>query len=128
MIFSRYFAGRPLQQLAILKICMDASPEPAYLYLTTTGRKSGLPREIEIWFTRQGRHYYVIAEFGHSHWLRNIQNDERVLVRLGEQRFRGKARVIDPEKEHELSRCVQELSRKKYGWGDGVIVEIAPEK
>src|SRR5436309_11240551 len=32
-----------------------------------------------------------IAEFGHSHWLRNIQSDERVQVRLGEQRFRGKA-------------------------------------
>ena len=28
--------------------------EPKFLYLTTTGRRTGLPREIEIWFTRHG--------------------------------------------------------------------------
>ena len=32
--------------------------EPEFLYLTTTGRRSGQPREIEIWFTsRDGRYY-----------------------------------------------------------------------
>ena len=33
-----------------------------FLYLTTTGRRTGLPREIEIWFTERGGHFYVIAE------------------------------------------------------------------
>jgi hypothetical protein len=27
-----------------------------YLYLTTTGRVTGQPREIEIWFTERGGH------------------------------------------------------------------------
>ncbi|MBI3800677.1 MAG: nitroreductase family deazaflavin-dependent oxidoreductase [Deltaproteobacteria bacterium] len=35
--------------------------EPPYLYLTTTGRRSGQPREIEIWFTQCAGQYYVIA-------------------------------------------------------------------
>jgi hypothetical protein len=31
-----------------------------FLYLTTTGHKSGLPRRIEIWFVgHAGRHYLV---------------------------------------------------------------------
>ena len=38
------------------------SSEAKYLYLTTTGRHSGLPRQIEIWFTRHEGRYYLVAE------------------------------------------------------------------
>jgi F420H(2)-dependent quinone reductase len=30
------------------------------LYLTTTGRKTGKPRTIEIWFVAYERHLYVL--------------------------------------------------------------------
>src|SRR5438093_2559695 len=51
----------------------------AFLYLTTTGRRTGLPREIEIWFTERGGYYYVIAEHRErADWVRNIQTDPRV--------------------------------------------------
>ena len=43
---------------------MGRIAEAEFLYLTTTGRRSGMPREIEIWFTRVDGHYYVIAEPG----------------------------------------------------------------
>ena len=33
-----------------------------FLYLTTTGRVSGLPREIEIWFVEANGKYYILAE------------------------------------------------------------------
>jgi hypothetical protein len=33
-----------------------------YLYLTTTGRVTGQPRELEIWFTERGGHFYLVAE------------------------------------------------------------------
>ena len=33
-----------------------------YLYLTTTGRVTGKPREIEIWFVESAGKYYVLAE------------------------------------------------------------------
>jgi hypothetical protein len=35
-----------------------------FLYLTTTGRRTGVAREIEIWFTELGGHFYIIAEHG----------------------------------------------------------------
>src|SRR5258706_8175891 len=40
-----------------------------FLYLTTVGRTSGLPRTIEIWFVSLGgRHYLVSERRDASHW------------------------------------------------------------
>ncbi len=106
---------------------MADNREPAYLYLTTTGRRSGQAREIEIWFTRRDGCYYVIAEFTTSHWVRNLLALPRVEVRLGDQRFSAMARIISPDTEPELSAAVQQLSREKYGWGEGRVVELRPK-
>lgn len=106
---------------------MAKNREPAYLYLMTTGRRSGQPREIEIWFTRREGCYYVIAEFTTSHWVRNLLASPRVEVRLGDQRFSAMARIISADTETELSGAVQQLSRDKYGWGEGLVVELRPE-
>ncbi len=41
-----------------------------YLYLTTTGRRSGQAREIEIWFTCYQDRYYLITLCGAPHnWI-----------------------------------------------------------
>lgn len=99
-----------------------------YLYLTTMGRRSGLPREIEIWFTEHGGRFYLIAEHGErAQWVRNIVADPHVRVRVGTRAFTGVARPVSAEREPELVRAVKELSDTKYGWSDGLVVEIAPE-
>jgi len=103
----------------------DSSREQ-YLHLTTRGRKTGLPREIEIWFTELGGRFYVIAEYATAQWLRNLQASPEVLVRIAEEHFPATARVITADSDPTLHRSVQQASREKYGWGDGVIVELAP--
>ena len=96
-----------------------------FLYLTTTGRRTGLAREIEIWFTELGGHFYIIAEHGErANWVRNIQANPHVHVRVGDRRFEGTARLVADEREPELARAVKALSDVKYGWSDGLIVEI----
>src|SRR5262245_66492365 len=91
-----------------------------FLYLTTTGRRTGLPREIEIWFTERDGHYYLIAEHRErAHWVQNIQARSHVQVRLGERRFEATARVVDDAREPELASAVQALSDAKYRWNDG---------
>lgn len=105
---------------------MPEMAPPSYLYLTTTGRRTGLPREIEIWFTSHNGCYYVIAEFTTSHWVRNIQANPSVTVRLGGHRFPATARIIHAELEPQLHAAVRQLSSDKYGWGDGLIVELKP--
>ena len=94
------------------------------LYLTTTGRRSGSPREIEIWFTQHAGRYYVVAEHGErAHWVQNVRAEPDVMVRVGGTRFAARARVIDTG---DLARTVRRLSEAKYGWGDGLVVELEP--
>ena len=103
--------------------------EPEFLYLTTTGRRSGLPREIEIWFTRRGARYYLVAETGErAHWVRNLRADPRVQWRVGARTCSGTARAIDPAREAALAGTVRARSTAKYGWGDGLIVELRPAR
>jgi deazaflavin-dependent oxidoreductase (nitroreductase family) len=106
-----------------------ATPEPEFLHLTTTGRRSGLPREIEIWFTRDGDRYYLVAETGErAQWVRNLRADPAVRWRVGRKEFGGRARVVDRAREPDLSAAVRTRSRAKYGWGDGLIVELEPRR
>ncbi len=101
--------------------------EPQYLYLTTIGRRSGRRREIEIWFTRLDGRYHLIAERRErAHWIRNLVADPTVSVRVGKTTFRARARVVDARIERRLARAVRELSERKYGWGDGLVVELTP--
>jgi deazaflavin-dependent oxidoreductase (nitroreductase family) len=98
-----------------------------YLYLTTTGRRTGRPREIEIWFTQRGGRYYLVAEHRErAQWVRNLSVAPRVAVRVGRRKFAADARVVDAKIEPRLARAVRKLSEKKYGWGNGLVVELAP--
>ena len=102
--------------------------ELVYLYLTTTWRRSGLPREIEIWFTWRDGRYYVISEHSRkAHWVQNLLTNRRVRWRIGEATLTGRARLIDDATKPRLHEAIQELSREKYGWGDGLVVELTPD-
>jgi deazaflavin-dependent oxidoreductase (nitroreductase family) len=98
-----------------------------YLYLTTTGRRTGRPREIEIWFTQRGGRYYLVAEHRErAQWVKNLRAAPRVAVRVGRRSFAAHARVVDAKAEPELARAARQLSEKKYGWGNGLVVELDP--
>jgi deazaflavin-dependent oxidoreductase (nitroreductase family) len=99
-----------------------------YLYLTTIGRKSGLPREIEIWFVAFDSKYYILAEHrDNAHWVKNIRANPRVRVRVGEKSFDATARVLDKTHDRATYEKAQRLEREKYGWGAGLPVEITPD-
>jgi len=106
----------------------EAVSRESYLYLTTRGRRSGLPREIEIWFTLQAGRFYVIAEYETSNWLRNIQANPEVQVRIASTGFAAHARILSGDNDATLIAAVANLSRQKYAWGDGVVVELTPQK
>ena len=97
-----------------------------FLYLTTTGRTSGLPREIEIWFVEAEGKYYILAEFAHSHWVQNIAKNPRVRVRVGDLKFEATARAVDPAHDAVAWEMARRLEREKYGWSEGLPVEITP--
>lgn len=103
--------------------------EPKYLYLTTTGRRTGRPRRIEIWFTRHEGRYYLVAEHAlKARWVRNLLAKPAVRARVGTRSFRARARVVDRRAEPDLVGVVRRRSEAKYAWGDGLVVEITPTR
>ncbi len=100
---------------------MSARP---YLYLTTIGRKSGNPHEIEIWFvTHQGRFYLIAERREGADWVQNILHNPAITFRVGKEIYRGRARVVPPD-ETALTQTIRQLMDEKYGWSDGLIVEL----
>ena len=106
---------------------LDAVRDLPYLYLTTTGRKSGLPREIEIWFIVYQRSFYIFAEnFDRADWVRNIALNPGVRVRVGDRAFDATAQALEQARDAAEWNAVEDLARAKYGWGDGLPVRITP--
>jgi deazaflavin-dependent oxidoreductase (nitroreductase family) len=97
------------------------------LHLTTIGRTTGLPREIEIWFVVSCERFYLFAETGEAAgWVKNIRRNPKVTVRITEWQIDATARVLDRQTDSKLWNQVAAIADHKYGWGDGLPVEITP--
>jgi deazaflavin-dependent oxidoreductase (nitroreductase family) len=97
------------------------------LYLTTIGRISNLPREIEIWFVIYRDRFYLFAEMAErAGWVKNIRHNPNVTVRVGELQIEATARILDRHLDRKLWSEVAAIAHRKYGWGEGMPVEITP--
>src|SRR5690606_28561145 len=89
-----------------------------YCYLTTRGRRTGKPHEIEIWFGMQDGSLYLLSGGGlASDWVKNLQAEPRVQVRLKGERFAATARLVEDVAEQAVARCL--LAAKYYHWETG---------
>jgi deazaflavin-dependent oxidoreductase (nitroreductase family) len=89
-----------------------------YCYITTMGRVTGKPHEIEIWFGMQGSTLYLLSGGGdRSDWVKNMRANPTVTVKIAKHTFTGKARfVMDAEEE---TRARHMLAAKYQGWREG---------
>jgi deazaflavin-dependent oxidoreductase (nitroreductase family) len=80
-------------------VSMSSLAQETYCYLTTTGRVSGQPREIEIWFGLEGSTLYMLSGGGErSDWVKNLIANAEVRVRIAHRTFDGRARIVtDPD-------------------------------
>ena len=63
--------------------------------LETTGRRSGQPRRVPVGNGLRGPHFWIVAEHGrHAHYVRNIEHDPRVRVKVGRRWRTGTAHVL----------------------------------
>ena len=84
----------------------------AYCYLTTTGRVTGKPHEIEIWFGLVGNTCYLLSGGrDKSDWVKNLLKSPSVTVRIGGQTFPAAARIVDDDEEAMTAR---DLLADKY--------------
>ena len=79
----------------------------SYCYLTTMGRVTGRPHEVEMWFGvgPAGQTLYMLAGGGdRTDWVKNLRRDPKVTVRIAGERVKGRARVVENPEEDELAR------------------------
>lgn len=89
-----------------------------YCHLTTTGRRSGRPHEIEIWFGARDGVVYLLSQGGtQADWVRNLLADDQVRLRISSHTWDTTARlVVEPEEEAVARRL---LAAKYQGWSPG---------
>jgi deazaflavin-dependent oxidoreductase (nitroreductase family) len=82
-------------------------PLPGYVLLETTGRKSGEPRQVPVGKALEGDTLWVVAEHGlRAAYVRNIQANPRVRVRLGRRWRTATAQVLSDDDWRERQRRI----------------------
>ena len=83
------------------------------LLLTTTGRKSGLPRTQPLSYTPAGEGYAVIASKGgapqHPLWYLNLQTQPLAEVTVGRETRKVRARDAEGDERERLWRALADL-------------------
>ncbi len=116
---------------------LDGLAAESFCYLTTRGRVTWRPHEIEIWFSLvpETRTLYMLAGSGdRADWVRNLRREPAVTVRVSGEELKGRARVVEDAEEDELARrlLVEKYERSPgslYGWRRRalpVAVDLAP--
>lgn len=73
-----------------------------FCYLTTIGRVTGRPHEIEIWFALDdsGLTLYLLSGGrDRSDWVKNLRRNPEAIVRIDGELFGGRARIVEDEEE-----------------------------
>lgn len=95
-----------------------------YCYLTATGRVSGAPHTIEIWFAApegepadgRSRIYLLSGGRERADWVRNLRREPAVGVRVADREFEAHAHVLDGGAEAaEARRLLFEKYQPGYG-------------
>ena len=89
-----------------------------FAYLTTTGRRSGRPHRIEIWFAAERGTIYLLSGGGEdADWVKNLRRDRQVRIRIGSRTVSARARF--PRAQAEDRRARELLDAKYMGWTPG---------
>ena len=96
-----------------------------YCYLTTTGRITGNPHEIEIWFALEGATVYLMNgnskyDAGKADWVRNIRANPHVTLRIRDHTFDATARILTNPAEDALAH---RLLLAKYATPDKPLTQ-----
>ena len=116
-----------------MHVLADAADDD-YCYLTTRGRVTGEPHEIEIWFALDGTTLYMLAGAGtRSDWVRNLEQQPRVTVRVRGAAHDATGRVVvDADEDRRARRLVFDKYEPRNpglaGWRESalpVAVDVA---
>ena len=89
--------------------------EASVIDLVTRGRKTGLPRTVELWFTYERGAVELLAHAGRlqpgTHWYRNLTVDPQVEVHVSGHSWPGRAAILSES----AVPAIVDRFRAKYG-------------
>ncbi len=101
---------------------MAGRADLAFCYLTTTGRTTGRPHRIEIWFAlHDGTVYLLSGGRDRSDWVRNAMASPDVDLQIGDETRRTSARVVEPDTDEDA--LARRLLVEKYRASDDDLAE-----
>ena len=79
--------------------------DESYCYMTTIGRVTGNPHEIEIWFGLNENTVYLLSGGkDKSDWVKNLLKEPSVTIRIAKETYNATARLVIDEKEEMMAR------------------------
>jgi len=73
--------------------------------LETTGRRTGLARQVPVGNGLRGDSFWIVTEHGYAaDYLKNIQKQPRVRVKVGRRWYQGTARILPDDEPRQRLR------------------------
>ncbi len=100
----------------------EESNKEKFIYLTTTGRKTGRSYTKELWFAAASGKIFLSHEGSHTDWMKNIARNPRVNARIGTRNIEAEGRIL---RENDLSRelGMKSLYEKYYGPASKAVID-----
>ena len=86
-----------------------------YCYLTTRGRRTGIPHEIEIWFVVYENSLCLMSGgMDKSDWVKNLLREPNVTLRIAGQTFPATASLLEDKKVEPLIRMAMAIKYNEW--------------
>jgi deazaflavin-dependent oxidoreductase (nitroreductase family) len=92
--FSRFVTNKMVNPTVRWLLEQGLMPH-THALLETTGRTSGLPRRVPVGNGLRGDQFWIVTEHGYgTDYVKNIQRNPRVRVKVGRRWLEGSAHVL----------------------------------
>jgi deazaflavin-dependent oxidoreductase (nitroreductase family) len=89
------FTTKRLVNPIVRRVLESGIAPKSHALLETRGRKSGLPRRVPVGNGLRGSQFWIVTEHGYAaDYVKNIQKDPRVRVKVGRRWFEGTAHLL----------------------------------
>lgn len=113
----------PLQRYLLnppMKVLVHAGLVPGHALIETTGRNTGRRRRTVVGIRRDHEDVWIVAEQGrNAGYVRNLEADPRVRLRLGRRWQPGTARVVENDDAHARLRSFGRKAHERAVRGFG---------
>ena len=104
---ARFVTNRLLNPMARRLLERGLWPRSQAL-LETRGRKTGLPRRVPVGNGLRGDNFWIVTEHGYAaDYVKNIQADPRVRVKVGRRWYEGTAHILPDDNPRERLRWLR---------------------